>query len=146
MKDIPKLGGKNILYSTPSKKNMLNESMDKEAHKTEIIDKISTLSHNELMDRSLVGRILGYLAEGSLDDVEVSTKGYRLLSKIPKTPMNIIENMLKSFGNFQHIIRATTEELDDVDGIGEVRAKNIKQGIKRMHEQAIYDSKFNNIF
>ena len=40
MKDIPKLGGKNILYSTPSKKNMLNESMDKEAHKTEIIDKI----------------------------------------------------------------------------------------------------------
>ena len=40
MKDIPKLGGKNILYSTPSKKNMLNESMDKEAHKTEIINKI----------------------------------------------------------------------------------------------------------
>ena len=34
-----------------------------------------------------------------------------------------------------------TEELDDVDGIGEIRAKNIKQGIKRMHEQVIYDSK-----
>ena len=37
---------------------------------------------------------------------------------------------------------ATIEELDDVEGIGEIRAKNIKQGIKRMHEQVIYDSKF----
>ena len=53
-----------------------------------------------------------------------------------------IDNILKAFGSFQHVIRATTEELDDVEGIGEVRAKNIKQGIKRMHEQAIYDSKF----
>ncbi len=109
---------------------------------TETMDKISNLSHNELMDNTLVGKLLGYTVEGSLDDKEVSTNGYRLLSKIPKTPMNIIDNMLKKFGTFQHIIRATIEELDDVDGIGEVRAKNIKQGIKRMHEQAIYDSKF----
>lgn len=123
-------------------KLLIKDYINNDSSVTEIIDKISTLSHNELMDKSLVGRILGYTTEGSLDDVEVSTKGYRLLSKIPKTPMNIIDNMLKSFGNFQHIIRATTEELDDVDGIGEVRAKNIKQGIKRMHEQAIYDSKF----
>ena len=123
-------------------KLLIKDYINNDSSVTEIIDKISTLSHNELMDKNLVGRILGYMTEGSLDDVEVSTKGYRLLSKIPKTPMNIIENMLKSFGNFQHIIRATTEELDDVDGIGEVRAKNIKQGIKRMHEQAIYDSKF----
>lgn len=109
---------------------------------SQMIDKISSLSHSELMDSGFVGKLLGYDVEGSLDDIEVSTKGYRLLSKIPKTPMNIIDNMLKAFGSFQHIIRATTEELDDVDGIGEVRAKNIKQGIKRMHEQAVYDSKF----
>ena len=43
--------------------------------------------------------------------------------------------MNKLLGDFKHIIRATIEELDDVEGIGEVRAKNIKQGIKRMHEQ-----------
>lgn len=108
----------------------------------DVIENISNLSRNELMDRNLISKILGYTPEGSLDDIEVSPKGYRLLNKIPKTPMNIIENMLKTFGSFQHIIRATTEELDDVEGIGEVRAKNIKQGIKRMHEQAIYDSKF----
>lgn len=57
-------------------------------------------------------------------------------------PMNIIDNMVKSIGKFQDIIRASIDELDDVDGIGEVRAKNIKQGIKRMQEQAIYDSRY----
>ena len=50
--------------------------------------------------------------------------------------------MNKKLGDFQHIIRATIDELDAVDGIGEIRAQNIKQGIKRMHEQVIYDSKF----
>ena len=31
---------------------------------------------------------------------------------------------------------------DDVEGIGEVRAKNIKQGIKRMQEQTLYDARY----
>lgn len=108
----------------------------------EIIMQISELSRNELMDSNNLARLIGYDVETTLDDVEVSPKGYRQLSKIPKTPINIIDNMSKLLGDFQHIIRASIEELDDVEGIGEVRAKNIKQGIKRMHEQVIYDSKF----
>lgn len=108
----------------------------------EIIESISSLSRNDLMNSSNIAIQLGYSVERALDDVEVSSRGYRQLSKIPKTPINIIENMNRSLGDFQHIIRATTEELDDVEGIGEIRAKNIKQGIKRMHEQVIYDSKF----
>lgn len=123
-------------------KLLIKDYIKDENRVADVIETISELSHNGLMDRNLISKLLGYMTEGSLDDIEVSPKGYRILSKIPKTPMNIIENMLKTFGSFQHIIRATTEELDDVDGIGEVRAKNIKQGIKRMHEQAIYDSKF----
>ena len=108
----------------------------------EIINKIAELSRSELMDSNHLARLIGYDIDTTLDDIEVSPKGYRQLSKIPKTPINIIDNMSKLLGDFQHIIRASIEELDDVEGIGEVRAKNIKQGIKRMHEQVIYDSKF----
>ncbi len=57
-------------------------------------------------------------------------------------PITIIENIIKSFGDFQGILRASIEQLDDVDGIGEVRAKNIKQGLKRMQEQSIFESRF----
>ena len=108
----------------------------------EVINKIAELSRNELMDSNYLAKILGYDIQTTLENIEISPKGYRQLSKIPKTPINIIDNMHKLLGDFQHIIRASIEELDDVEGIGEVRAKNIKQGIKRMHEQVIYDSKF----
>lgn len=41
-------------------------------------------------------------------------------------PSNIVENLIQGFESLQHIIDASIEELDKVDGIGEVRAKNIK--------------------
>lgn len=107
-----------------------------------IINDISLLTRQDLMDSNRIAQILGYSVEKPLDDVEIPSRGFRQLTKIPKTPIGIIENMNKALGDFQHIIRATIEELDDVEGIGEIRAKNIKQGIKRMHEQVIYDSKY----
>ncbi|MBQ9280162.1 MAG: DNA integrity scanning diadenylate cyclase DisA [Clostridia bacterium] len=107
-----------------------------------VIESISSLSRSELMDFNLIARKLGYETDKSLEDIEVPSRGFRQLTKIPKTPIGIIEKMNKTLGDFQHIIMATIEELDDVEGIGEIRAKNIKQGIKRMHEQVIYDSKF----
>ena len=108
----------------------------------QIVEDVSSLSRNELMDSTNIAKKLGYNVDKSLDDIEVPSRGYRQLSKIPKTPISVIENMNKKLGDFQHIIRATIDELDAVDGIGEIRAQNIKQGIKRMHEQVIYDSKF----
>ena len=41
-------------------------------------------------------------------------------------PGSIVENLIKSFKSFQHILSADTQRLDEVEGIGEVRAKNIK--------------------
>lgn len=108
----------------------------------DLLAKISELSHQELMDSSNIAKMLGYSVEKTIDNIEVTTRGYRQLSRIPKLPMNIIDNMVNALGNFQDIIRASIEELDDVEGIGEVRAKNIKQGIKRMQEQALYDSHY----
>lgn len=108
----------------------------------ELLNKIGELTHEELVDGRNIAKMLGYASDINIDELEMSSRGYRLLSKIPKTPINIIDNMNKALGNFQKIIRASIEELDDVEGIGEVRAKNIKQGIKRMQEQVLYDSKF----
>lgn len=56
----------------------------------------------------------------------VYTRGYRVLNKIPRMPSNIVENLVKSFKSFQHILDADLQKLDDVDGIGEVRARTIK--------------------
>ena len=70
----------------------------------------------------------------------VYTRGYRILSKIPRMPSNIVENLVKSFKSFQHILLADIPKLDEVDGIGEIRARTIKQSLKRMQEQFVFDN------
>ena len=58
-------------------------------------------------------------------------------------PASIVENLTKSFKSLQHIIDASIEDLDNVDGIGEVRARNIKTSLKRMQEQFVFDNIIN---
>ena len=40
------------------------------------------------------------------DEVGVYTRGYRILSKVPRMPANIVENLVLSFKSFQHILDA----------------------------------------
>ncbi len=51
----------------------------------------------------------------------------------------IIENLITRFGELPEIITATVEELDEVEGIGEVRAKKIKEGFKLIRERLYTD-------
>jgi diadenylate cyclase len=62
-----------------------------------------------------------------------------LLSKIPRLPSIIINNLVDRFSALPHIVMASIEELDEVDGIGEVRARAIKEGLKRIQEQVFID-------
>ena len=62
-----------------------------------------------------------------------------MLQKLPRIPVPIIDNLVDRFGLLSHILRASIEELDEVEGIGEVRARSIKNGLKRMQEQLILE-------
>ena len=55
-------------------------------------------------------------------------------------PSSIVDNLLKSFKSFQHILVADINDLDKVDGIGEVRAEAIKQYLRKMQEQFAFDN------
>ena len=60
------------------------------------------------------------------------------MSKIPKMPLGIIENLVKKFKTLNGIMDASISDLDEVDGIGEVRAQNINQSLRKMKEQYLY--------
>ena len=105
-----------------------------------VLEDIIKLSLEELMSQHAVAKILGYDNFDNYDEIAVYTKGYRLLNKIPRMPNNIVENLIKKFKSLQHIISADIPELDEVDGIGEVRARTIKQSLKRMQEQFVFDN------
>lgn len=99
------------------------------------IKKVDTINKN--ME---IAKILGYQNVDDYEDLAVYPKGYRILSKIPRVPGNIVINLVKSFKSFQHIVMASKEELDTVEGIGEIRAKHIRHSLKRMQEQYMFDN------
>ncbi|MFX3631161.1 MAG: DNA integrity scanning diadenylate cyclase DisA [Candidatus Pristimantibacillus sp.] len=100
---------------------------------------LKKLSSDELLDASPIIRLLGFAHTGSMVEEAVSPRGYRLLNKIPRLPLIIMNNLIERFGRLPHVFMATIEELDEVDGIGEVRARAIKDGLKRIQEQMFID-------
>ncbi len=104
-----------------------------------ILEELSEISYEEVMRETTVSKLLGYETFDNYDEVGVYTRGYRILNKVPRMPANIVENLILSFKSFQHILDADIESLDEVDGIGEVRARTIKQALKRMQEQFMFE-------
>ncbi len=106
----------------------------------DVLEEIRMLSHEELAKSQNIAKMLGYEDFDNYDEVGVFTKGYRVLNKIPRMPSNIVENLVKTFKSFQHILAADIPSLDAVEGIGEVRARAIRQSLRRMQEQFVFDN------
>ncbi|MGG1687890.1 DNA integrity scanning diadenylate cyclase DisA [Pseudalkalibacillus sp. NRS-1564] len=101
----------------------------------DVMKRLKKLSSDDLLEDNAIMRILGYHDQNE----NVAPRGYRILHKIPRLPSNIIENLVDSFENLNAISKASIEELDHVDGIGAIRAKKIKDGLKRIQEQLFVD-------
>ena len=96
---------------------------------SDLFKKVQELSHQQMVEDSAVLKVLGYNGYVPLDEV-ILPRGYRMLHKIPRLPSLIIDNLVETFGDFKNIMDATVEELDEVEGIGEVRAKKIREGLR----------------
>ncbi|MEK3883850.1 DNA integrity scanning diadenylate cyclase DisA [Paenibacillus sp. PL2-23] len=105
----------------------------------EIRGSLKKLSSEELLEASTIVRLIGYPQTNNMADETVSPRGYRLLNKIPRLPLIIMNNLVERFQYLPRVLMATIEELDEVDGIGEVRARAIKDGLKRIQEQMFID-------
>ena len=105
----------------------------------DVMGELSQIQYEDMTKEGTIAKLLGYGTFDNYDEVGVYTRGYRILNKIPRMPSNIVENLVASFKSFQHILAADIESLDEVDGIGEVRARTIKQSLRRMQEQFIFE-------
>ena len=104
-----------------------------------ILSDIRKLDRKTLLDSEKIIKLLGYESDSTTEllDRNVSPRGYRVLNKIPKMPNTVIEKIIDNFGSLQKVCNATVVQLDNVDGIGERRAKIINQSLKRLQEQNI---------
>ena len=102
----------------------------------QILKKLQDLANTQLLEDSDLVKLLGYPGQTSLEE-SVTPRGYRITSKISRVPPLIIENLINRFKTLQGVCRATINELDDVEGIGEVRAKKIREGLKEFKSISI---------
>ncbi|RCW63598.1 DNA integrity scanning diadenylate cyclase DisA [Saliterribacillus persicus] len=109
-----------------------------EADVSEILKKLQKRSTQELLEDGDIAKILGYPSQTKMDQV-VIPKGYRILHKIPRLPYVIVDYIVQEFQTLPEIVKATPAELVKVNGVGEVRAEKIKEGLERIQEQLFID-------
>src|SRR5918998_1272377 len=106
-------------------------------HVDESMAALDALTTDELLDLKAVSSAL-HLPGLDLD-AHVEPRGYRLLARIPRLPESVAARIVARFGSLQKIMRATIDDLDDVTGVGESRARAIKDGLSRLAESSILD-------
>jgi len=102
---------------------------------------IQSMNSDEFLDLDIISKLIGYQGVPLVDTL-ISPRGYRMINKIPRIPSNVIENLVKHFKELKAVMEASYEELDNVEGIGEARAKAIKNGLRRLREQFILNKQF----
>jgi len=100
---------------------------------------LGTCSTEDLLDLKRVAAVLHLPPEAAELEVGLQPRGYRLLSRIPRLPDAVVDRIVERFGNLQKILRATLDDLDEVEGVGSSRARAIKDGLTRLAETSILD-------
>lgn len=103
------------------------------------METLGNLSTDDLLDLRSLADILHLPPDLVALEGGLSPRGFRLLSKIPRLPDGIVDKLVNRFGTLQKLMRASIDDLDDVEGIGNARARTVKDGLSRLAETSILD-------
>jgi diadenylate cyclase len=100
---------------------------------------LSELTAAELLDITNVAKALGYPGSSEALESPVSPRGYRLLSRVPRLPNLVLARIVDHFGALQKVLAATVDELQDVEGVGDSRARSIREALSRLADASIIE-------
>jgi diadenylate cyclase len=100
---------------------------------------LAQLDHTDLLDYGRLAELLGYDRKTNTLEFHVSPRGYRLLGRIPRLPRLVAQKIIRRFGSLEEIMAAPVGELEAIEGVGETRAKDIREGLRRLQEIDVVD-------
>src|SRR5450432_2723576 len=103
------------------------------------LEEIGRLAHQDLLDFGRLAELLGYDRKLNTLDYPVSPRGYRVLGRIPRLPKIVVTEIVGEFGGLDELLAANDEELERIEGVGEIRAKDIREGLRRLQELNLVD-------
>src|SRR5215213_9867876 len=102
------------------------------------LEALAGLPYDQLLEFELLA-VLGYPATVNPLDHSVSPRGYRVLSHVPRLPDGVVKRVVATLESLDGIVRASQPELEAVEGVGAVRAREIREGLRRLQEHNLVD-------
>jgi diadenylate cyclase len=105
----------------------------------QVLAELDDLSATDLLDLVVIARVCAFGSAADVLDTAVSPRGYRLLARVPRLPAAVIERLVDHFGGLQKLLAATIDDLQLVEGVGETRARSVREGLSRLAESSILE-------
>ncbi len=102
------------------------------------LEALAAIPYDQLLEFELLA-VLGFPATVNPLDHAVVPRGYRVLSHIPRLPDAVVKRVVSNMGGLEGIVRASQRELESVEGVGTVRAREIREGLRRLQEHNLVD-------
>jgi diadenylate cyclase len=103
-----------------------------------VLARLESLTLDELLDVASVAEVLGFGGPDALDDL-VSPHGYRLLARVPRIPVPVVDSLIEHFGGLQKLLAAGVDDLASVDGVGAAHARSVREGLSRLAESSVLE-------
>jgi diadenylate cyclase len=110
-----------------------------DAEATLALEGLRALRYPDLLEFERLAELLGYDHGVNPLDTSVQPRGYRVLSHIPRVPDAVVRRVVADLGTLEAVVRASQRDLEAVDGVGAVRAREIREGLRRLQEHNLVD-------
>lgn len=118
---------------------VIRDYLDPDASVDGVLARLDKLDSAELLDLGAVAKTMGFAIVGESLDSSVSPRGLRILSKVPRLPGTIVDRLVDRFSTLQRLLAAGIDDLMTVDGVGEGRARMVREGLSRLAESSILE-------
>jgi diadenylate cyclase len=106
---------------------------------TVALAELDGVSYQELLEFGRLAEVLGHERGVNPLDQTVVPRGYRVLSHLPRLPEPLVRRVVVDLGSLDAVVRASQRELESVEGVGAVRAREIREGLRRLQEHNLVD-------
>ena len=112
---------------------------DSEQNLAAVLHALARLPHQDVLDFGRLAELLGYDRKMNTLDFPVSPRGYRVLGRVPRIPKLVVQKIIQELGGFEEVLAASDADLEAVDDVGPTRAKDIREGMRRLQEVDLVD-------
>jgi diadenylate cyclase len=103
------------------------------------LEALHAVPYRQLLDFERLAGLLGYPGDVNPLDHSVTPRGFRVLSHIPRLPEQVVKQVGRDMSGLDSIVRASQRDLEGIAGVGAVRAREIREGLRRLQEHNLVD-------